>query len=481
MIKASISALLLAATTLLSVSASAKDAYLSTKEKNGQFTCIELSEGVKLSHNVEKSGNTTSCQTILTLPSARIIEKDVLAIDSFEVVTTPVAKLSFHFPAYPDAEQVFDKENYVEATLDIDGKETYADQSGLNVSVKGRGNSTWRMDKKPMRLKFKKKTALFDFKKAKSYVLLANYIDPTHIKNAVALWIGRKLALEYTNSCLPVDVFINDKFAGLFLLTEKIGINSGSVDIEEQNGMLFEVSEEFDEKYKFRSAAYNLPVMVKDPDFDELYEDNPTGMTPAQRLAAWQEDFTTAEAAIAKGKAAEYFDMESLAKYIIAQEMVANTDLYWPKSVYIYKEGINPATADQTEKALYKYKFGPLWDFDYTMDVSITNDFARPFTHEINYHRFFVNLKKDSEFKKYYKQYFATFYQEYLPELLNYIDDLSRIIDTSANLDALRWPSESSESWYYRYPSNNFKERIESLKTWLRQRAEYIKNRDFPN
>ena len=29
--------------------------------------------------------------------------------------------------------------------------------------------------------------------------------------------------------------------------------------------MLFELSTEFDEPYQFRSAVYDLPVMVKDP------------------------------------------------------------------------------------------------------------------------------------------------------------------------------------------------------------------------
>ena len=58
------------------------------------------------------------------------------------------------------------------------------------------------------------------------------------------------------------------------MLTEAIGIRSNSVDIDEDNSILFEIDKNYDEEWKFMSPLYNLPVMVKDPDMTFSFEMN---------------------------------------------------------------------------------------------------------------------------------------------------------------------------------------------------------------
>ena len=101
------------------------------------------------------------------------------------------------------------------------------------------------------------------FGKMKNYVFLANYYDGTAVKNELALWLGRRIGVRFPNHTLPCELWFNGRYKGLYQITEKIGISGASVDIDEETGMLFELSTEFDEPYQFRSAVYDLPVMVR--------------------------------------------------------------------------------------------------------------------------------------------------------------------------------------------------------------------------
>lgn len=373
----------------------------------------------------------------------------------------PVSVLSFEFPDYPDKDQIWLKDEYISAILTV--KTGDEESEPMELTVKGRGNSTWGMAKKPMRLKFKKKTDLLNLKKAKNYVLLANYIDPSHMRNVVAMWLGRKLNVPYTNDTEPCDLYINGHFSGLYLLTNKVGINSGSVDIDENNGILFELSTEYDEPYKFRSNLYKLPVMVKDPDFDEL-----TDLLPEDRLKAWSDDFNKAEKLASQGKAWEAFDIESAVNYIMVQDLAGNDEVGHPKSVYVYKENLEPET---------KYIFGPLWDFDAAFercDATGQKWYKNP---EVSLwvNKLFSAFMRTQEFKDLYAERFEQFYTEIYPELLGFIDTYAERIRESAENDGLRWNvTEPIGDWAYRMPSTDAEQHVADLKSWLVSRVEYL-------
>lgn len=373
----------------------------------------------------------------------------------------PVSVLSFEFPDYPDKDQIWLKDEYISAILTV--KTGDEESEPMELTVKGRGNSTWGMAKKPMRLKFKKKTDLLNLKKAKNYVLLANYIDPSHMRNVVAMWLGRKLNVPYTNDTEPCDLYINGHFSGLYLLTNKVGINSGSVDIDENNGILFELSTEYDEPYKFRSNLYKLPVMVKDPDFDEL-----TDLLPADRLQKWSDDFNRAEKLASAGKPWEAFDLESAVTYIMVQDLCGNDEIGHPKSIYLYKEALSPES---------KYVFGPLWDFDAALNRCNTNGtkWVKNPDRKLWVNYLFDDFMSDSEFQRLYAERFEQFYTEIYPELLGFIDTYAERIRESAENDGLRWNvTEPIGDWAYRMPSTDAEQHVADLKSWLVSRVEYL-------
>ncbi len=308
------------------VAASAKE--LNVYRNDSTFHSIPFADGMKITHSADPDDPELSIHyNDYYNPGGAELKIPISAIDSCVVKDESVPTLHFTFPDYPDKEWVWSKTDYINATLDIEGFGIVDDARGLTLSVKGRGNSSWGFLKKPMRLKFARKTSICNFAEAKSYVLLADYLDPTGMRNAVGLWLARRLGMQYANHTQPCNVYVNGKYCGLYLLTEKIGINSGSVDIDKQTGILFEMSREYDEKYKFRSGGvWDIPVMVKDPDFDELYASDTTGPTPEERFEIWKNDFNDAADRAVDGADISGFDIESAVSYLLTVNVVCNNE-----------------------------------------------------------------------------------------------------------------------------------------------------------
>lgn len=258
---------------------------------------------------------------------------------------------------------VADKVNYLPATFNMrsNGYPGAADISDLGFNVRGRGNSTMTYPKKPYRLKFDKKQQLHsDMKKAKNFALIANYIDNTLMRNTMAFDLARLLEMPYTNHSIPVEVYFNDRYAGAYMLTEKVGINSGHMDdIDETKGIFFEMDLYFDEPYRFHSQYFDLPMMVKDPDFDELSEDGLLPIDPDQYLMEWAVDWNLMEAVLSgntKGDIWDFVDLNSLVDYLLVYNVTNNTEIHHPKSIYVHK----------SERGTdVKYNFGSVWDFDW--------------------------------------------------------------------------------------------------------------------
>ena len=89
----------------------------------------------------------------------------------------------------PNNGSITSKETWVEKSSMIiyqaDGTINY--DSGTDyMNIRGRGNSTWSYSKKPYNIKLNTKKAILGMPKHKRWCLLANYIDRTLMRNAVA-------------------------------------------------------------------------------------------------------------------------------------------------------------------------------------------------------------------------------------------------------------------------------------------------------
>lgn len=336
--------------------------------------------------------------------------------------------------------EITSKTDYSEGFFSLEGLGKFENVEQV-VNIRGRGNSSWYFTKKPYRLKFKKKVSLLGLPASKNYVLLANYTDCSLMQNALAFKIGEMLQLPFTNRAEPVDVNFNGLYKGSYILTNKPGINAGSVDIDEENSIMWELDEYFDEDLKFKSPLLGLPVMVADPDLDD------------EEFKYWKNDFVQMEKAVYEGRAGEFIDLDIAARYLAVYEILKNDEVGYPKSFKMFK----------TKGS--KYILGPIWDFDIAMGkVWLGECYTREgIDDEVWKNSLIYYLSLDANFQISYRKH-LNFIIDRIPELLVWIDNYAVWIRESA----LR-----NRSLYPEY--EDFDESVVRLKSWLIRRGEALK------
>lgn len=448
--------------------------------KGSQVESITYSEGTDGFTKMNVTGTDGSVSTIT-----------LSAIDSVTVRQTGLPEIYVNLIDYPDLTDLiknpptYTKETIYQAKLRIEGNGMMDDLDELQVEFRGRGNSTWNMAKTPYRFKMAKKKSLAGMPKAKTFALIANYIDCSLMRNAVALWTARYLEMPYANHCVPVVVYLNGHYKGQYMMTEKIGIGGGSVDIDEYKGMLFEIDSNYDEDFRFVFNLSNyttsqpsgspfsgksyLPVMVKDPDLTEIVDS--LGTTTTAYFNMWKEDFAEMLKAVmstpATGSLHEYIDLESAANFYIVNSLACNHEMQHPKSFYIHKTTIDDV-----------YHWGPVWDFDwaFTFDGAEGASATVPLVNsngDCGGYTFLSALFKNVEFRKIYKEKWDKFVSEGYPKLLQYMEEYANTIEPSAKENGLLWPADYSVSWRRSESSFNFRDNYKALKKWLEERVAY--------
>lgn len=419
---------------------------------------------------------------ILTDMDGNIVAHPMSAIDSCVVRATGLPEFHVDLIDYPDwTELQGAKEEVRRAIVYMSGNGMYEDLPMQEVEFRGRGNSTWSMPKKPYRFKMAKKTSVCGLPKAKSFALIANFIDCTKMHNAISFWIARYLNMPFTNHSVPVKVYLNGNLKGAYMLTEKIGVGGGSVDIDETTGCLFELDTNYDENYRFKysfgsgSAVKELPVMVKDPDFDELAADETvTAITSASEyFSKWQSDFTAmVDAVVSRPSTAslsDVIDIDQAVNYFLVNTIACNHEMNHPKSLFMHKEALGPE---------YKYVFGPVWDLDWTFT------FCGFEGHAYNIYmvgqgsagyEFLKPIFSNAEFRTKFKERLDEFIAVGYPQLLEFMDEYATLIEPSVKEDGLLWPDYKGGS-YMVTSGYNFRENYANLKTWIKNHLLYMKS-----
>ena len=163
--------------------------------------------------------------------------------------------------------------------------------------------------------------------------------------------------------------------------------------------------------------------MVKDPDFDELAEDDPSWGTPEAKLAQWQEDFNRAERLAGDGRGFEAFDLDSFVDYLLLYNIVLNSEIGHPKSLYLHKE--RPG-----DDCLWKIRPGmglrrlvqPHGRNGRRLQTASPNDGT------IWLNAMFEKLVETPGFIELYKERFARFETDIYPRLLDFIDEYARLV-----------------------------------------------------
>lgn len=403
---------------------------------------------------------------------------DMNVVDSCVVRPYGIPEVFINLTDYPDwpdllKDATHTKETTYTATLSIAGNGMHKDLSERTVTIGGRGNSTWQMPKTPYKIKMESKASVCGLPKAKSFCLINNYIDGTLMRNAIAFWVARYLGLPYSNHCVPVKVYFNGGYRGQYMLTEKIGINAGSVDIDETKGMLFELDSNYDEPYEFMFTwgEGRIPIMVKDPDIPEIAAK--LGLSADEYWAKWRADFTNYCSAVVNRKPteslADVLDIQSAVDFFIVNTLTGNREMRHPKSLYMYKGALG---ADDV------YHFGPVWDFDWAYTFDGWEGFPADvpllaYNGDTQAYYFFRHLFRNKEFSALYRKRWNEFVLYGYPELKKFMDEYAALIEPTAKENGLRWPSKSGEGWWNIISSWDHKANVATLREWLGRRISY--------
>ena len=321
------------------------------------------------------------------------------------------------------------------------------------TSIRGRGNSTWLEPKKPYALKLNNKTEIMGMPKHKRWVLIANYLDNSFLKNHMAFYLSEKFEMDYTVRGEFVNLVFNGVYRGLYWLGEAIKVDKKRVNIydgedgmddEDDKDFLIEMDSHYDEVVKFHSSIRNMPYMVKNDDY--FYdEDNNNEMTSGgiarlerfqKKIAALENllypDYNTNDDCQANTNNCsapdeaykDIIDVESWAKFWLINEVMDNTELNEPKSAYF---------SYQNKKEGDVFKAGPVWDFDAGATKALTSV-------KLDTSIYYNALFKSPKFIKAVKDVcnkFAT--MENILAVSNEIQTMKSKLAIAAKLDSLMW------------------------------------------
>lgn len=353
------------------------------------------------------------------------------------------------------------KDDYVKGTIRIvEDIETRGagDVFESAMKIKGRGNSTWSLPKKPYKIKFDEKTSLLGEPADKEWVLLANYTDKTSLRNETAFDMGRMSKLDYTNRTHFVEVIINGVYNGTYQLAEQLKIAKNRVNVGDEGYLLEIDAKAAAEDITFRIDHIGQPINIKDPEVeigDEAYNYVVQYLQKVDGVL-FGENFTDATNGYT-----QYLDVVSFIDWYLINEISKNNDACFYSSCYmnLTREG--------------KLKMGPLWDFDLAFGNVNYNGCDNPEGFWVKNVTWYKRLFQDPDFVKQVKERFTYFYNE----------RENIYAEINANAEYLKYAIvENNNKWntlyVYTWPNNmiwgSYENEVQSMKIWLEKRFKWL-------
>jgi hypothetical protein len=342
-----------------------------------------------------------------------------------------------------------------------------------SLGIRTRGHSTRFMPKRPYRIRFDRNTSLFGMKSAKNYILLANYADKSLMRNALMMHLAFHLQehlypLEYR----MIDVYINNFYRGVYLLTERVEFHPNRLNIESDTSVLdagFMV--ELDQQVYVQNQPNegldwfkldDVPYAIAEPNTDE------NGYT-IDHTTYIREYFESVRDALQRKSGYEsLIDVDNWIDYFIVQEWAKNVDVGWG-SVYMVKE----------KNGLLKHM--PLWDFDLAFGNADYIDYGPTGFwgfETYNKNPLFTLMMRIPAIRTRFKNRLQSINNEILPKVLSWWDAQVPYLSAMAETNFNRWsilytyvwpnPNEIAEAGYatqLSYVRNYFTSRM----NWLLQ------------
>ena len=334
--------------------------------------------------------------------------------------------------------------------------------------IRIRGNSSKDLEKHAFQINLDKKEKILDMPaKAKKWVLLANHMDKSLIRNLVAFKISSLLGQKYSPACKSIDLIVDGDFEGNYIICDKIEKGEGRVELDSMDetyneypnitgGYLMEIDGFADqEPYHFTSKK-GVKVTIKYPD------------TTNQQNSYLKNWFDSIEENIYNNQIVDNVDLETFSQFFILNEFCADIDSVW-SSYYITKQRNDD-----------KMHFGPAWDFDLSLDndnrLYPTNSKGKwIFNFGLSsgtFRQFISKLVSCPKSLNYVQQKWLdvttnSFTKE---NVFNFIEEQIKYIDESQKLNFKRWDVLNKILQYEAVARGSYEEEIKHLKEFIEER-----------
>ena len=438
-------------------------------------THIECAKGYSVNVDDVRYGSEKSCADLKTDKEYSLVVNSFFGLPLFEeklviMQAQNVAALSVNLTdgTIDDINASYGK--FVSKTgtcsvIDPDGK---VDFSGNIKGLKGRGRVSWLANKKSYNISFNDVVNLFDMGDNTEYCLLANSFDNSKIRNKIAYDVAKEFGVDYAIDSQFIDLYVNNEYLGLYLLTENVYVGENGIDInplgQDTASVNYLPLYEYDpfEKIdgKVKTKGFSIPnnpeditggyllqtdlfarYVIRDNTFTTTVNSfqktpflcsvkYPKYVSPEQM--EYLKSYISSVQKSFGGDFEDSIDVDSFVKYYLVREALANFDV---NSTFFYKD------SDAVDK---KLNIGPVWDFDLSLGNYIIHETPNADAFYIHAWGIFGDLYENERFTEYVKAAYPEFRQLINSVLDEKISEYSDQIDKSYLMNQKRW-SELNE------------------------------------
>jgi len=339
------------------------------------------------------------------------------------------------------------------------------------ISIKLHGHSTLRYPKKSFGIETQDSAGnnnnvpLLGMPKENDWILMAQFIDKSLIRNELAFIMGRGMG-HYEPRTRYCNLELNGEFLGLYYLAEKIKRDSNRVNVaklsasdisgDDVTGGYVLLYDQNDDKVQFVYPK-NKDLQPEQKEYIDQYLNN-------FQTSLLKPNFLDTDSSYTN-----YIDTQSLIDYIIAEEGMGNPDAYHA-STYMYKDRIDRDG---------KLKYGPLWDHDVAFGNFVyCAAIGWQFNNTGNEFLYLPEIMRDSSFVHQLQKRWHKYRSSFLStnSMIKTIDSLSNYIAADRIRNFQVWPIISGTILGSCFSSkgDTYEAEIDSLKEWITRRFAWI-------
>lgn len=399
--------------------------------------------------------------------------------------------------------------------VDADGIVRY---NGELSAIRTRGNTTAGYPKRPYQIKLADAANLTGSGECKTFVLLAEYLDFSLLRNRVTLDMARYAQLPCAVRALSVDLYVNGAYRGVYTLADKVEIGKNRVVIKDlqpemeylndqplsqYKGRTLEYEDgttafgyrldaspadvtggyllEIDKAYRVRNAVggsvftrLGMGLTVREPEYPSMEQmEYLHGLLIGIDNSIRQEDGVDP---VSGAHFSQLIDLPSFAKKFLIEDISLNFDAK-AGSQYFFKD------RDSVSSKLFA---GPAWDYDLTYGNCLIDDPGEPYlmTMRIGFPWYNTLFRKQAQFRREVQNQYFTYFQPALqiltgqrqsdaPDVLRSLAQYQEEVSRSAEMNAVRWPPKYGKQYSIRN-GYNFHDSIKYMNSFLLKRMAFM-------